>query len=350
MGAGVAILPMATEHLPAVLDIWAAQRAAEASEAGRAGWSRPLPERRALVAGRLRSALAQRDEQSLALVATRDSEVVAYLIGREVRLPRGSTYLTYVPEHFLNVGADDWGAFTPAAVPLLADLYAEIGRWIVARGGDTHLIAVAPGDARAALWSDLGFAPHDAYAYLPCAAVRASTGGGAVRTAAPDDLAIVAELIAAEAAHHHTAPIFAYAPPGLAEAKRRELAENLTDPGASILLATVNGAIVGALSAYQIAEPPSWAATALPTPCRYIDSAYVRPEARGRGVLRALVAALAAVVPPDTAGLFVTYLPANLGAAAAWTALGFRPFASIEQRRLDPRAVRQYGGMVGEAR
>ena len=158
---------------------------------------------------------------------------------------------------------------------------------------------------------------------------------------------VVAELVVAEAEYHHAAPIFAYAPPGLAEAKRRDLAEGLADSASPILLATLNQEVVGAIVTYHLADPPFWASTAVLTPCLYIDSAFVRPEARGHGVLRALVAALAAAAQPDTAGLFVTYLPANRGAAAAWIGLGFRPFALIQQRRLDPRAVRQQRKAVG---
>jgi GNAT superfamily N-acetyltransferase len=214
----------------------------------------------------------------------------------------------------------------------------------VAHGADTHLIAIEPGDDGTDLWADLGFARHDAYAFLPQRAVRAGAGGVEVRRATLADFDAASELIIAEARHHHAAPIFAYAPPGLDKAKRRDLAESLDEAGAFVLVAEVDGVVAGAISAFHLAELPFWAATALPTPCLYIDSAFVRPEVRGRGVLRAMVAALAAAAPSGTAGLFVTYLPANFGAARAWSGLGFCPFALIHQRRLDPRAVRQQRG------
>jgi GNAT superfamily N-acetyltransferase len=297
-----------------------------------------------LAEARFRASLAGRNDRLSGLVAERDGGVAAYLIGREVRLPRGSTYLTYVPEHFLNVGADDWGAATAADVPLLADLYATMATALIARGAGTHLVAIEPGEDGGELWADLGFARQDAYASMPLGAVRVGAFGLDVRRATVADLEMVAELIIAEARHHHGAPIFAYAPPGLDEAKRRDLAENLDDGAAFVLVAEVNGTVVGAITASFLADPPFWAATAVPTPCVYIDSAFVRPAVRGRGVLRALVAELAGVAPADTAGLFVTYLPANLLAARAWVGLGFRPFAVVHQRRLDPRAVRQLRG------
>lgn len=335
------IRSLESTDLPAVLSAWAAQRTRGKTSSAGPAWSRPVAERRGDAEARLRSALAGSGDRAQAFVALRGGAAVAYLIGREVWLPRGSTYLTYVPEHFLNVGADDWGATSVADLPLLADLYAKLAGWGVARGVDTHLIAIEPGDEGAELWADLGFARHDAYAYLPLGEVRAAGDAATVRAATSADLAVATDLIIAEARHHQAAPIFAYAPPGLDDAKRRDLAESLDDDAAFVLVAEVDGVVAGAISAYSLAELPFWAATALPTPCLYIDSAYVRPEARGRGMLRALVAGLAAAAPVGTAGLFVTYLPANFGAARAWTGLGFRPFALIQQRRLDPRAVRQ---------
>jgi GNAT superfamily N-acetyltransferase len=80
-----------------------------------------------------------------------------------------------------------------------------------------------------------------------------------------------------------------------------------------------------------------------PTPCFYIDSAFVEPQARGRGVLRTLVAALAELAGQHGAqGLFVTYLPANRGALRSWQGLGFQPLVTVHQRRLDPRAPKQH--------
>jgi GNAT superfamily N-acetyltransferase len=338
---------MVTDDLAAVVEAWAAQRSRGGAGMAEPGWARPLAERRAFAEARLGSGLDGRGDRARALVATRDGAAVAYLVGREVRLPRGSTYLTYVPEHFVNVGADDWGAATAAELPLLAELYAELARWAVARGADTHLIAVEPGTDGAELWADLGFARHDVYAYLPRGAVRAGAARVGVQRATVADLDAATEMIVAEARHHHAAPIFAYAPPGLEEAKRRDLAESLGDRDAFVLVAEVDGAVAGAISAYFLAELPFWAATALPTPCLYIDSAFVRPEARGGGVLRSLVTALMGAAADDTVGLFVTYLPANFDAARAWRGLGFRPFALIQQRRLDPRAARQRRGERG---
>lgn len=335
---GEVLAPLAGEHLPGMLAVWAAQRARLPRD-GR--WSRALDERLPLVETRWREGLSEKSPRTRALVALRDGEVAAYLIGHDVRLPPGSPYLSYVPRHFLNVAADDWGAATLTDLPALADLYARVGGWAVTRGVAAHLVAIEPGGDSGELWADLGFARHDVYVYLPLGAARAGEGAVSVRRATAADLELATELVASETRHHHDAPVFAYSPPGLVTARRRDLAESLGDAGAFLLFASIGDAIGGVISAYHLATQPSWATTALPTPCLYVESAFVRPEARGRGVLRSLVARLARTAPDGTKGIFVTYLPANLGAARAWAGLGFRPFATIHQRRLDPRAVRQ---------
>lgn len=210
------------------------------------------------------------------------------------------------------------------------------------RGADAQLLAVPTGDDCAELWRDLGFARQDEYAFLPLGAARPALAGGSVRRAGPADLDAATDLTLAEAHHHHRAPIFAFAPPGLAAARRRDMAETLAHPAAIVLLAEMGGAVVGGLAAHPLEQLGRWMPSITPTPCLYIESAYVEPHARGCGVLRALVATLADLAQQrGMTGLFVTYLPANRGAARAWRGLGFAPLLVVHQRRLDPRAARQ---------
>lgn len=339
------IAPLTPDLLPALGATWQAQRSrarpGQPDESGR--WVRPLPERRAIVERALRASLGAGDGRALALAAVRGETVAAYLIGREVRLPRTASYRAYAPDRFVSVAADDWGVAAPGDRDLLADLYAELTTRGLARGVAAHLLAIAPGDDCADLWLDLGFARQDRYAFLPLDAARPGPPGPAVRRAGSADLDLATAFVLAEARHHQGSPIYAFAPPGLAAGKRRDMAENLADPAAFVLIAEDAGQPLGAISAFLVPGLPSWMPTSTPTPCAYIDSAFVHPAARGRGLLRALVVALAAAVAPSGArGLFVTYLPANRGAARAWVGLGFRPLLTIHQRRLDPRAVRQH--------
>ena len=342
MSAPPTVEPLAECRIPALLAIWAShQERARRRTIDRAAWERPLNERQAYVERGIRAAL--RADAARALVATVGGEPTAYLIAHEVRLPRESGYRAYAPDRFLSIGVDDWGVVDPRDADHLAELYGALAAWGLRRGADAQMLAIATADDCADLWRDLGFARQDEYAFLPTSAARPSPDGIRVRPATPDDLGVATALTLAEAHHHHRAPIFAFAPPGLDAARRRDMAENLADREAIVLLAERSGTIVGGIVAHPIANLGRWMPSFTPTPCLYIESAYVEPQARGLGILRALVAALAdRAGQRRLAGLFVTYLPANRGAAYAWRGLGFAPLVVIHQRRIDPRAARQH--------
>jgi len=330
------------DDLPALLAIWEAHRRRNAANES-APWRRTLGERRVTVAAALRARLDRTDADTPIFLARRGTRPVAFLLGSEIRLPHTSGYRAYAPDHFLNIGPEEWALADPADGAALDALYAALATRGLARGTGAQLLAIAAGDDLTDFWLDLGFARHDRYAYLPGVAARPALAGVQVRRATVADLAVATHLNLAEAHHHHQAPIFTFAPPGRDEARRRDVAANLADPGSLIFLAEADGRILGGLSAFFVDTLPFWMPSATPTPCAFIDSGYVEPEARGRGVLRALVATLLAeTVARGGVGLFVTYLPANRSAHLAWERLGFDPLITVHQRRIDPRSVRQY--------
>jgi GNAT superfamily N-acetyltransferase len=330
------------DDFAALLHIWEAHRRRNADTES-APWQRTLAERRITVGAALRARLGRATADTPAFLARRGARPVAFLVGREVRLPRTSGYRAYAPDRFINVGPEEWALADRDDDAALAALYAALATWGLDRGTGAQLLAIQAGDDLADFWLDLGFARHDRYAYLPQAAARPAPAGVRVCRAVPADLERAVRFNLAEARHHHAAPVFAFAPPGRDEARRRDLADTLTDPGALIFLAEDDGRALGGLSAFFIDDLPPWMPSATPTPCAFIDSAYVEPSARGRGTLRALVAALLVeTVARGGRGLFVTYLPANRGARLAWEGLGFAPLITVHQRRIDPRTVRQY--------
>lgn len=346
MSVGATIRPIIPDDIPVLLDIWAAQR--ERACWAERGWARPQAERRADIEAGLRALGEDAGAGTHALLAMIAERPAAYLIAREVRLPLDSGYRAYAPDHFLSIGGDDWGVADRRDTDRLADLYAALAEWGLRRGADAQMIAIPTGDDCADLWRDLGFAPQDEYAFLPLTAARSTQAGIVIREAGPADLDAATQLTLAEARHHHRAPIFAFAPPDLDSTRRRDMADNLANPDAIVLLATVAGAVMGGLVAHPLDQLRGWMPSATPTPCLFIESAYVEPTARGRGVLRALVAAVAAIARQRAmTGVFVTYLPANRGAARAWRGLGFDPLLVIHQRRIDPRAARQRRSLEG---
>ncbi|HEY8599643.1 MAG TPA: GNAT family N-acetyltransferase [Thermomicrobiales bacterium] len=342
--AEATLQPLTPGQIPALLATWEAhQRRVALNVLDHATWQRPLDQRRTVVETWLRAFIANNAAQSHAVVALRGEEIAAYLIASEVHLSRNSGYRAYAPDHFLSIGGDDWGLADPRDAGLLTNLYADLAAWGLSRGADAQMLAVRDGDDTADFWLDLGFARQDRYAFLPIGASPPATAGLTVRRGGPADLDVAAHFTLAEAHFHHLAPIFAFAPPDLDADRRQSMAGHLADPSTFILLAEAGGVPLGGLSAFPLTDLGHWMPSTTPTPCIYIDSAFVEPQARGRGVLRALVAALAELAERHEArGLFVTYLPANRGALRAWQGLGFQPLVTVHQRRLDPRATKQH--------
>jgi len=336
--------PLTQEQIPALLATWTLhQERVTLSAPDHKHWQRPLDQRRIVVETWLRAFVADQAASSRAVVSLRGETVAAYLIATAIDLPRNSGYRAYAPDHFLSIGGDDWGVAEPREINLLAKLYADLAAWGISRGAEAQMLAVQNGDADADFWLDLGFARQDRYAFLPPGAAHPAPSKLTMRRAGPADLDLATHFTLAEAQCHHTAPIYAFAPPDLDATRRRTMAEELADPSTFVLIAETGGVALGGLSAFTLADLGHWMPSTTPTPCVYIDSAFVEPKARGHGVLRGLVAALAELADRHGArGLFVTYLSVNRGALRAWEGLGFQPLLTVHQRRLDPRAAKQH--------
>lgn len=111
--------------------------------------------------------------------------------------------------------------------------------------------------------------------------------GIVVRPAAPGDLAAVVELRLALLREHGNNPLYARLRDDAPERARRLFAAQLASTNERIFLAEDRGRVVGIIRCVETIGSP------LLDPARYgyVSSAYVRPEARRRGALRALVAA-----------------------------------------------------------
>jgi ribosomal protein S18 acetylase RimI-like enzyme len=141
-----------------------------------------------------------------------------------------------------------------------------------------------------------------------------------VRPATPGDLAFVVELRMALLREHGTNPIYARLRPDAPERARRIFAAQLASPNERIFLAESDGQVIGIIRCVESSGSP------LLDPARYayISSAYVRPEARRRGALRALVTAArnwCAERGLDEARLHS--VADDEGSNRAWDALGF---------------------------
>ena len=107
-----------------------------------------------------------------------------------------------------------------------------------------------------------------------------------VRPATPRDLDAVVALRIALLSEHPDHPIYGRLRPEIDRRARELFAAQLRARTETILLAELAGEVVGIIRCVESIGSP------LLEPARYgyVSSAYVRPDARRRGVLRALVA------------------------------------------------------------
>jgi GNAT superfamily N-acetyltransferase len=161
----------------------------------------------------------------------------------------------------------------------------------------------------------------------------AGTAGGRVRVrdAKPRDLEAVIALRLALLREHPDHPIYGRLRPDVSERARGLFATQLRSNMEVILLAELEGSVVGILRCVESIGSP------LLEPARYayVSSAYVRPDARRRGVLRALLRG--ADLWARARGLDqrrVHNVAGSTAAEGAWTALGFSVVEQVRVRHL----------------
>lgn len=162
----------------------------------------------------------------------------------------------------------------------------------------------------------------------PSGTAIAATDRVRVREATLGDLDAVMELRLALLREHPDHPIYGRLRHDASDRARALFATQLRSTSETILLGELGGAIVGVLRCVESAGSP------LLDPARYayVSSTYVRPEARRRGVLRALLRA--ADRWSRARGLDQMRLHNVAGSTTAeqtWSALGF---AVVEQVRV----------------
>lgn len=154
-----------------------------------------------------------------------------------------------------------------------------------------------------------------------------------VRHASLHDLDAVMELRLALLREHSEHPIYGRLRPDAAARARTLFGTQLRSAGESIFLAECEGIVSGILRCVESSGSP------LLDPDRYayISSAYVRPEVRRRGVLRALLDA--AERWSRARGLEQMRLHNVSGsdsAEGAWSALGFEVVEQVRVRSIAP--------------
>ena len=271
-----------------------------------------------------------------------DGRLLGYLIG-EMKFDtlRGRHAWVSLPGHAL---ADD------APPELYGDLYAAIGpEWLRAGAFDHYVMAPAGDAAALAIWFSLSFGQEQCHALRALAAPlpeAADVPGVRLRLATRTDRdAMVEEMSPILRAHLVGPPVWGAALPEYIGPLREGFAEMLADDTVRVWLAEETAAPAGdavepRILGYQAYYPASPADDNPMVPERAVllEVAATRPDARGRGIGRALTqAGLADAAARGHAVCIADWRTTNLEAHRFWPRLGFRPAVYRLTRKVDPR-------------
>lgn len=273
------------------------------------------------------------------VAAMRDGRLAGFLFG-EARFDtlRGRHVWVQLAGHAL---AEDETA------GLYADLYAAAGSPWLRIGAFDHYVMM-PASDRAGLdaWFALSFGQEQAHAMRsldePLPAAASPTGVRVRRAGEGDRDAMVEEMAPILRRHLAGPPVWGVALPELVWPMREGFAEMLVDENARVWLAEEEGDGGGKVLGYQAYFPATPADDNLIVPMAdrtvFLEAAATIPDARGRGIGRALTAAGLADAQANGYRLCIAdWRTTNIEANRFWPQLGFRTAVYRLTRKVDPR-------------
>lgn len=275
------------------------------------------------------------------VAAWRDGRLIGYLMGEaQFDTLRGRHVWVHLAGHAL---AED------APPDLYATLYAAAGPAWLARGAFDHYVMMPAGD-RAGLdaWYGLSFGREQAHATRSLAEPLpdpVDIPGVVIRPATPDDRdALVEEMSPLLRRHLAAPPVWAASLPEHLRAVREGFAEMLEGDTARVWLAVAEGAETARVLGYQAYFPARPSDDNLMVSINdrttVLEVAATRPEARGRGIGRALTrVGLAAAAAAGYKLCITDWRTANVEAARFWPQMGFQTVVYRLTRKVDPRVA-----------
>ena len=279
-------------------------------------------------------ALLERDGAS-GVAAVSDGAMAGFLIGYPRREPIwGRACWSPI----------DGSALADASDPeLIRDLYAAWSRHFVELGHFRQYVHVPADDPDlTAAWFHTGFGIMQAHAVRDLELAALAPDGVTVRRALPGDIDRIEDLLPLIAEALARPPAYAVRLPEQLATYRDSWAEELEEPSAHHWLAE-DGDQVLAMATFYAADPGPM----VPEGAWELAVAMARPEARGRGLMRALLAAGFAEARESGATQCIRdWRTAALPTHRSWTALGFRPTHYRLHRHVDER-IAWAGGRRG---
>jgi GNAT superfamily N-acetyltransferase len=317
----VEVVPFSAEHLDGAAELLAVRQR-------RLRAVRPeLPATYEAAAGcrDLLSVLLERGESHGVVARSRDG-IAGYLLG----------HARYEPIW----GRACWSpiegqAYDPSVGPdVMRDIFAVWSRHFVDRGFFRQYV-YAPADDAALLdtWFLTGFGKMQAQALRDLDLEAPSGISFTVRRVAAEDLDFIEPLLGLIPMGLVKSPAYAISLPEWFAELRGEYAEELANAASMYWLAEEDGKAIG-LAGFAGEEP----GVMVPEGAWYLQDAKTAPAARGRGVMRTLVAAAFTEARAAGAQYCLTdWRTASLPAHRTWTALGFRPTDFRLHRQIDER-------------
>ncbi len=258
-----------------------------------------------------------------------DGRLVAYLVGSP-RYDQVWNRAVWSPIEGSAVDPD-------ADRDVIRDLYAAWAQGWVERGIFLHYLHAPVADADLLnAWSELNFGKMQAHAVRDLGQpLEADASGIEIRRIGPEDAKSVETLYDLIARHHVETPTYAVTLPERYDAFPADYAEDIADPG-SHYWAAFDGETAVGLASFGAAEP----CIMVPDGAWELGTAMTAPQARGRGVQRALLrAGFEAARDAGATHSITDWRTANLLSSRTWPKLGYRPTHFRLHRSIDPRVA-----------
>jgi GNAT superfamily N-acetyltransferase len=260
------------------------------------------------------------------------------VIGRLDETPFG--FLLGHPRHDAIWGRAAWSPIEGSALAdgadpdLIRDLYATWSHHFVREGFFRQYVHATVGEPELmAAWVRTGFGQMQAHAMRDLTLSADPPSGVIVRRAGADDIDRVEPLLPLIALALMRPPAYAISLPEGIRTYRGSWEEELGDPSGRHWLAEQNGRALAMASLYD-AEP----GIMVPDGAVELAVAMTLPTERGRGLMRALLAAGFAEARQAGATTCITdWRTASLPTHRSWTALGFTPTHYRMHRHIDER-------------
>ncbi|QNN53122.1 GNAT family N-acetyltransferase [Nocardioides mesophilus] len=262
----------------------------------------------------LRGVWASKDASGT--VALAGGELVGYLLG----VPKDS------PVWGPNVWVEPAGQAVTGDPELMRDLYAAAAtRWVEEGRTAQYVLVPATDPGLVAAWFRLGFGHQQTHAVRrPLDREPAVAPGVRLRLAVRDDIPVLARLDVALPEHQGLAPCFSSGETGTVEEAAQEWEEDWENPDFTTYVAELDGTVVGSAVLCSISQSSGNTSLIRPDDCGYFAFAAVMPEARGRGVGRALgELGLSWAGREGYAVVATDWRQTNLLSSRAWPALGY---------------------------